>query len=341
MSRVVPVRLLGERISGRVRVRGVLGVAVLVLVAAGVGVASLPSPDAGVSLGETVDVLAGRGTRVAELVVLDWRMPRVLTALLFGAMMGLSGAIFQVITRNPLGSPDVIGFSSGAYTGAIVALLVLDLTGAAVAIAATLAGLLIAAVVLGLAGHEGLRGARFIILGIATAALLSSVNTWLVLRATAEEGLQASQWGVGTLNEITWGDLRLTAGCALVLLPALVAVARPLALHELGDDVALSLGLPLRSRRLLAIGVGVALTAVTTAVAGPIAFVALAAPQLARRVVGGSPPALVASAAMGAFLLAGSDLVAQRVFAPSPMPVGMVTVVLGGCYLAWLLYRRG
>ncbi|MDQ6525489.1 iron chelate uptake ABC transporter family permease subunit [Nocardioides sp. LHD-245] len=341
MSRVVAVRLLGGRISGRVRVRGVLGVLVLLGVALAVGVASLPSPDAGVSLGETVDVLAGRGTRITELVVLEWRLPRVLTALLFGAMMGLSGAIFQVVTRNALGSPDVIGFSSGAYTGVLVALLVLDLSGPAVPVAATLSGLLTAGVVLGLAGHEGLRGARFIILGIAAGALLSSVNTWLVLRATAEEGLQASQWGVGTLNGITWADLRLTAGCALVLLPAVMAVARPLALHELGDDVATALGLRLRSRRLLAVGAGVALTAVTAAVAGPIAFVALAAPQLARRVVGGSPPALVASAAMGAVLLAASDLVAQRVFAPTALPVGMVTVVLGGCYLAWLLYRRG
>ncbi|MFJ9313911.1 FecCD family ABC transporter permease [Pimelobacter simplex] len=340
MNRVLTVRLLGGRISGRVRVRGVLGAGVLLLVAAAVGVASLPSPDAGVSLGETVDALSGRGTRVADLVVLDWRMPRVLAALLFGAMMGLSGAIFQVVTRNPLGSPDVIGFSSGAYTGALVALLVLDLGGAAVPLVATLGGLLTAAVVLGLAGHEGLRGARFVILGIAAAALLSSVNTWLVLRVTAEEGLQASQWGVGTLNEIAWGDLRLASLCGLVLLPGCLLLARPLALHELGDDVAVALGVPMRSRRLLAIAVGVALTAVTTAAAGPISFVALAAPQLARRVVGGSPPALVASAAMGAALLAGSDLLAQRVLAPTSLPVGMVTVVLGGCYLAWLLSRR-
>ncbi|XBB67976.1 iron chelate uptake ABC transporter family permease subunit [Nocardioides sp. WV_118_6] len=340
MNRVVTVRLLGGRISGRVRVRGVLGVALLVLVAVAIGVASLPSPDAGVSLGETIDVLRGRGTRVTELVVLDWRLPRVLAALLFGAMMGLSGAIFQVVTRNPLGSPDVIGFSSGAYTGAIVAMLVLGLSGTAVPLAATFGGLLTAALVLGLAGHEGLRGARFVILGIAAAALLSSVNTWLVLRVTAEEGLQASQWGVGTLNEITGSDLRLAALCGLVLLPGCLLLARPLALHELGDDVAVALGVPMRSRRLLAIGVGVALTAVTTAAAGPIAFVALAAPQLARRVVGGTPPALLGSAAMGAALLAASDLLAQRVFAPTPVPVGMVTVVLGGCYLAWLLSRR-
>lgn len=336
----VTVRLAGGRLSGRLDVRTVVVLTVLGLAAIGVGLVALGVGDYAVSVPDVVRALVGETTSVVRTVVVDWRLPRVLLALLLGAALGVSGAIFQSMTRNPLGSPDIIGFNTGAYTGALVVILLLGGSYYDIAAGAMVGGLATAGLVYVLAFRGGVQGFRLIIVGIGISAVLSSVNTWLIIKADLELAMSAATWGAGSLNGLSWAQVGPVVAILAVLLPVLVVLSRRTGIVEMGDDAAQALGVRTEPTRLVMLVVGVALTALVTAAAGPIAFISLAAPQLARRLTRSPSVAMAPSAVLGALLLVVSDLAAQRVFAPTQLPVGVVTVSIGGCYLVWLLARE-
>ncbi len=284
---------------------------------------------------EVLSALAGRGDSV--LVVQQWRLPRVLAALVFGAALGLAGAIFQNLTRNSLGSPDIIGLDAGAYTGALVVITLLNGTPAALATGSVLGGLLAAAVIYVLSQSSGLSSARMIIIGIAVNAILTAVNSWIVLRAELDVAIAVTGWSAGSLGGVDWDEVLLPFLVLGVLAAVLVTVSRAMHQAALGDDLAVTSGVALNRVRLVLVVVGVGCTATVTAVAGPIVFVALAAPQIGRRLAGTSDVTLIPAALVGAVLLLAADLVAQMLLAPIALPVGVVTTVIGGCYLIWLL----
>ncbi|GEK79295.1 FecCD family ABC transporter permease [Agrococcus baldri] len=275
----------------------------------------------------------------SRVVVLEWRLPRVLLALVLGAALAIAGTVFQSLTRNPLGSPDVIGFSTGAYTGVLIAIAITGGSVASATLGAIAGGLATAVVVYLLAYRRGVAGFRLIVVGIGATAMLHALNTWILLRLQTEVAMSAAIWGIGSLGLTGWDDL-LVAGAAIVPCAALVAVLVPaLRQLELGDDAARAHGVRIEPARLALLALGVALTAIATAVTGPIAFIALSAPQIARRLVHGAGIPVVASALVGAALLLAADLVAQHAL-PEELPVGIVTIVLGGGYLLWLLTRE-
>lgn len=275
----------------------------------------------------------------ATTIVGEWRLPRILAAIVFGAALGASGALFQTLTRNPLGSPDIIGFSTGAYTGAILVITMMGGGFVAVSAGALAGGLATAAIVYVLAWRNGVQGFRLIIVGIAVTAVLSSVNTFLLLRAQTEVAMSAAIWGAGSLSLVGWEQIFVTAIPLLVLAIATMIVDRPLRQLELGDDAAQAHGVRTEAVRLLVMVVGVALIAIVTAASGPIAFIALAAPQVARRLSASAGIPVAGSAIIGAFLLLAADVIAQHVV-PGSVPVGIVTVVIGGIYLIALLVNE-
>ncbi|HSX61725.1 MAG TPA: iron chelate uptake ABC transporter family permease subunit [Tahibacter sp.] len=271
-----------------------------------------------------------------QTIVLHWRLPRALFALVFGAALGMSGALFQSLIRNPLGSPDLVGFNSGAHTGALVVITLLHGGHGAIALGAIVGGLGAAALVWLLSAGRGLQGLRLILIGVGVSALLGAVNLWLSLRADLDTAMGAALWGAGSLNGMSWAKGLPAAAIAVAALCIGCALARRLRLLELGDASAGTLGVPVRATRNALLALGVILSAAATAACGPIAFVALAAPAIARRLGGG----LHRSAVVGALLLLGADLLAQHAFAPHQLPVGLVTSCLGGVYLVVLLLRR-
>ncbi|MET3903135.1 iron-enterobactin ABC transporter permease [Paenarthrobacter sp. 4246] len=336
-----PVVLLRNRsLSLRFDVRSILVCVPLILAALTVAVISLATGDYDVSVQQVLQAFTGDAPGLAQTIVMEWRLPRVLAALVFGAALGMSGGIFQSMTRNPLGSPDIIGFNTGAYTGALIVMLTLGGGYLGIAAGALAGGILTALAVYLLAYRRGSQGFRLIIVGIGISAMLAAFNHWLILQAELEAALAAAVWGAGSLNGITWEQAAPAAVVIVVVGLATLAAARRMQLLEMGDDAARALGVRAEPTRLLLLILGVALTAAVTAVAGPIAFVALAAPQLARRLTRSAGITLVPSAVMGAFLLVASDLAAQRLFAPIQLPVGVVTVCIGGIYLVWLLARE-
>jgi len=334
-------RTVVVRPVGRFAVRPALVCLVLALAALAVGVLELSTGDIAVPPGDVLRALAGEGSQAYHLVVVEWRLPRVLLALLLGVALGLAGAIFQAITRNPLGSPDVIGFTTGAYTGVLIVTVYVG-TGYYLVAAGGLAGGLITAIAVYLfAYRRGVQGFRLIIVGIAVSAMLGAANQWFIVKVNLQAALAAAIWEQGTLNGLGWDQVGPVAMSVGLLCVTLVAYGNRLALLEMGDDAAAALGVRVPAARLAYLVIGVALTAVATAAAGPISFVALAAPQLAHRLTRTPGIALVPSAAMGAFLLVLSDWLAQRLFAPTQLPVGVVTVAVGGVYFVWLLIRQG
>lgn len=190
-----------------------------------------------------------------------------------------------------------------------------------------------------LALRQGTQGFRLIIVGIAISAILGSVNSMLLLRSDAVVALTAAAWGVGSLNGITWSQTLPAMILVLLLLVCAGMMNRPLREMELGEDAAKSHGVRIERSQFVLILIAVALTAAPTAVMGPITFVALVAPQIAQRFTK-SAESLVPAAAMGAFLLLGADVFAQRIIPGIILPVGVVTLSLGGIYLVWLLFHQ-
>ncbi|EPD5075254.1 iron-enterobactin ABC transporter permease [Escherichia coli] len=283
--------------------------------------------------------LMGDAPRSMTMVVTEWRLPRVLMALLIGAALGVSGAIFQSLMRNPLGSPDVMGFNTGAWSGVLVAMVLFGQDLTAIALAAMVGGIVTSLLVWLLAWRNGIDTFRLIIIGIGVRAMLVAFNTWLLLKASLETALTAGLWNAGSLNGLTWAKTSPSAPIIILMLIAALLVRR-MRLLEMGDDTACALGVSVERSRLLMMLVAVVLTAAATALAGPISFIALVAPHIARRISGTARWGLTQAALCGALLLLAADLCAQQLFMPYQLPVGVVTVSLGGIYLIVLLIQE-
>lgn len=289
---------------------------------------------------QVFDALSGTAPRAMQLVVMEWRLPRVLMALVVGAALGVSGAIFQSLMRNPLGSPDVMGFNTGAWSGVLVAMVLFGQHLTAIALAAMAGGILTSLLVWLLAWRNGIETFRLIIVGIGVRAMLVAFNTWLLLKASLETALSAGLWNAGSLNGLTWAKTLPSVPIMLAMFVCAALLARRMRLLEMGDDSACALGVNVERSRLLLMLVAVALTAAATALAGPISFIALVAPHIARRLSGTARWGLTQSALCGALLLLLADMIAQRGFTPYQLPVGVVTVSLGGIYLIALLIQE-
>lgn len=339
MSATLLLRTPGGRVSLRVQRRSLVVALALLLVIVVLAVIGLSTGDYAIPLDEVVKAVVGQGDSGTAFVIETLRAPRVLIALMVGGAFGASGAIFQSLTANPLGSPDVIGFTYGSATGGLFAITVLHYDAPGIAALACAGGLITALVVYGLAYRKGLQAFRLVLVGLGVGYTVLSINWYLITRANLSDAYTAQRWLLGSLNSTDWSQVRVLALALLLIVPCVVALSRSLKAMEVGDDASRALGLPLERNRALLALVGVLLAAVGTATAGPIAFVALSAPQIGRRLTGAAGPGILIAALTGAVVLIASDLVAQRVL-PNDLPVGLITGLVGGSYLAWLLTRR-
>lgn len=332
-------RLAVPPVSGLLRPRLValclvLGAGAFLLFCWGLTIGDYP-----ISFTDVVRALGGAGDPGTVLVVQDLRLPRALVGLLAGIAFGVSGALFQTMTRNPLASPDMIGLTQGAGT-AVVAGLVLGWDGGLGTQTLGLFGALASALlVYVLAWRHGTTGYRIILVGIGVSWMCASATDYLMAKGGRFEAQAALGWLVGNLNGRTWGETRPLAVALLVLLPTALLFGRLLRVLQLGDDVATGLGTRVQPVRLAILLTGVGLIAFATAAAGPVAFVALAAPQIAQRLARTAWPPTVASGFTGAVVVLGGDLIARTLVPGTELPVGIVTGVLGAPILLWLLVR--
>lgn len=336
-----PVSTVAVRFRGRawfVERRTLVLAGVLVVVMAGLAFVGLSYGSTWSTPGEVLAALAGTGD--SGVVIVEWRLSRVAAAIVFGVALGVAGAIFQNLTRNPMGSPDVIGLDAGAYTGTLVALTILAGSSVQLAFSSVVGGLVAAAVVYLLSRSNGFSGLRLVVIGIAVNAMVTALNSWIVLRAELEVAIAAVGWSSGSLNGVDWADLTVPFTVIAGLLVITAFAANTMHQSALGDAVAVATGVGLDRLRLLLVLIGVGCTATVTAVAGPIVFIALAAPQIGRRLAKAPGIPLLPAALTGAVLLQAADLIAQMLLAPVSLPVGVVTTAIGGGYLMWLLAQE-
>ncbi|MFD1829595.1 FecCD family ABC transporter permease [Streptomyces desertarenae] len=328
---------VGQALSLRYRPRTLAAAAGCLLGALVVGVVTIGSGDYPMDPAEVLTTLTGGGTPSQDFIVNELRLPRVLAALLVGASLGLAGAVFQSVVRNPLGSPDMLGLTQGASTGALLVVLAGG-SSAALAGGAVVGGLLTGALIYALAWRRGVHGYRLVLTGIGVMAMLTGVNSYLITRGKLMEASRAILWMTGSLDGRGWPELTPLLIALTVLGPVVViGYGRSLVMTEMGDDAAHALGVRVERSRAVLLGAAVVLTSFAAACAGPVSFVALTAPQLAKRLTRTPGPNLVPAACMGAVLLVTADWAAQNLFAGRQLAVGVITGMLGGGYLIWLL----
>jgi iron complex transport system permease protein len=296
-------------------------------------------------LGAVWDALLGRGDPATVTIVRDLRLPRAAAAALVGAALATSGAAFQALLRNPLAEPYVLGISGGAALGAVAAIvlgLLLPVPGA-VSVAAFLGAVITIALVLRIAlGVGPTLDTRVLLLSGVVVGAFANAGIFLMLSvADVNSYRSATAWMMGSLSGTTWsGDIAL----AVQLVPglaALVFLARPLNALAIGEETAAYLGVSVERTKWLAYGAASLLAAASVATAGVVGFVGLIIPHAVRLMWGSDYRVVIpASALLGATFLLLTDVAARTLAAPSELPLGAVTAVIGVPVFIALLRRK-
>jgi iron complex transport system permease protein len=301
-----------------------------------------------VGMERIVSVLVGGGDKTERLIVLQFRMPRVAIAALAGGAMAIAGYLLQKTTRNSLASPGVLGVLDGAALGVVIFLALLsDESNSLVTsiawqpVAAFLGAAAAITAVFVLSGRQASSAIRLLLFGIAIAAVAKAAVMVLMLIGPIYRTTQAARWLAGAVNEVNWSEIQVTA---LALLPALalvLLVARRLPPTDLDEVSARGVGLNLPVFRIVIFALAALLTAISVAFVGAVGFVGLMAPHMARLIVGRAViPAIIISFLLGAIMLMGADLIVRVLFAPTEVPAGTVTAVIGTPYFLYLLMRK-
>lgn len=287
---------------------------------------------------DVIRVLMGESVPGAGFAVEYLRLPRAVLAVLVGMSFGLGGVAFQIMLRNALASPDIIGVSSGASAAAVFAIVVLQMDGAAVSVFSVVAGLGVALMVYGLSYRNGVAGTRLILVGIGIAAMIESFIAYVLVRAPAWDLQEAMRWLTGSLNGAQLDQAWSVLVSLLVFGGLLLSRARDLETLRMGEDTAAALGVRVGLTRITVMVCAVGMIAIATAVTGPIAFVAFLSGPIAARIVGSNGSLLIPAALIGACLVLVGDYIGQFLL-PSRYPVGVVTGALGAPYLIYLIIR--
>ncbi|BCW97140.1 MAG: corrinoid ABC transporter permease [Fimbriimonadales bacterium] len=293
------------------------------------------------SLAALWDAVRGQGEETTQVILWELRLPRVLTAVMVGGVLGCVGCAFQGLLRNPLADPYIVGVSSGAAVGAAVGVLLgwhMRGWGWAIALLAFGGGLLTLMLALGLSRQAGqLRIPSFLLVGVSLSASLWGVIT-LLLTLAGEDLSRVIYWLLGGLLNADWARLWGASVPALVGCALLLAQARALNLYTAGEETAQHLGAPVERLKWVVLVGGALATAATVSIAGVIGFVGWMTPHLLRRVVGGDHRALMPLSALGgALLLLWADTLARTLARPVELPVGVITALIGAPLFLWVM----
>ncbi|WP_341258561.1 iron ABC transporter permease [Gordonia malaquae] len=322
----------------RRRSRRRTGVVACTLVAITLGVfwATMTVGEPDIETNRILQAMIGRGRGLANFVIFEDRLPRALVAILAGGLLAVSGTMYQQVIRNPLATPDILGVSAGAAAGAAVSMVLIPGSALGVSGSALVGALIVFAIlsttVLGTDGSTY----RLILVGIGVSGLAASITAYALMQARGASLLAARRWTSGSTNSSTWSDVEMLGGLALAVAVAVIVLARGLGALRYGDDVAVGLGAHAARTRIGALLVGAVSVALTTSIVGPIGFIALVSGPIAQRLAPRGPQ-LGLSVLVGASLVLTSDLIAQYAPGLSPLPVGIISSLVGAPILVALL----
>ena len=274
-------------------------------------------------------------------ILVEFRLPRILLAILTGIGLAVSGVVVQSIMRNPLASPDTLGLSSGSGLAAVAVTILMPLASPSVLSAAAFAGgSLVFVIVYLLAYKKGVEPIRFALIGVAVSAFCSSGIHLLISKANPNVNA-ALIWLSGSLWGRTWDQLIGLLPWVVILVPLIWLLAARLDLIHLGDEVARGLGARVELIRLVLLASAVAMTAAVVSVVGTIGFVGLIIPHVAKRLVGPRHKQLIPTAALlGALFVLAADLIGRGIAPPIEIPAGLIIGIIGAPYFLYLLWRE-
>ncbi|MGF6355334.1 iron complex transport system permease protein [Paenibacillus sp. 4624] len=326
--------------------RAVLISTVLLCLATLVILISLNTGTVRVSPLAALQTFLGQGSEQDQIILFDYRLPRILVTVLAGAGLGIAGAALQGITRNALADPGILGLHAGAAFGLMVFVSLSFSMDTSVALLIPLfafAGSVAAALIIMLLSYDrnsGVSPIKLILVGIAVAAGFHALTLYLSLRLDEDTYSFAARWLAGSVWGRDWIHVQALLPWIVICIAYIWSRSKTLDAFHLGDAAATSIGTPVRSRRILLLLSAVALSAVSVSVAGGIGFIGLAAPHLARRLVGPLHRHLIPAAGLiGMVILVTADTVGRTIFAPNAIPAGVVVAAIGAPYFLYLLVR--
>ena len=286
---------------------------------------------------EIIQNLFGEGTSSQKFILSNYRIPRIIIAIIVGSGLATAGAILQGILRNPLASPDVIGVTKGAGLAAVI-IIVLFPTSPIIflPLAAFIGAAIIAVILMLFVYKKGAQPNTLALVGIALGAICQAGIEYFMIKFP-DDVSATLLWLTGSLWARGWDQVYILLPC-LILIPLLIGLTSKLDILSLGDDIATGLGERSKFLRYILLGVSVVLIGVCVATVGSIGFIGLIAPHIARRIVGSKFKVLLpASALFGAILLLVADSLGRGLFPPIEIPAGIITAVIGAPYFLYLL----
>jgi len=315
-----------------------LALALLAAVILSIGLGSLRVP-----VSDVLRTLVGLGEQKYELIVYQLRMPRIAASILVGAAMAISGTILQALIRNPLASPDLLGTTSGA-TAAVVAFITImngQVDVGWMPVVAMAGGCIASAITYLLAWRGGSSPLRMAMIGVSVSSAMGALTIYFTLAGPIYLISQALGWMAGTVYGTSWTHVLYLAPWVIVGGTLALFQSRNLNVLELGDRIAIGVGMRVERKRFKFIILAVILASAAVGIAGGISFVGLMAPHMARKLVGNHNGAIVtASALLGALFVLLADLVGRTVFVPLDIPAGIFTAILGAPFFIYLMYRH-
>lgn len=296
------------------------------------------------SVGDVIRILLGGGSAEEKLILYDFRLVRIVLAMMVGAGLSVSGSIFQTISKNALASPDLLGVNAGA--GIAVLLFTFyepssKAFGIFVLPFVSLAGALVTALLIYFLAHQKDRAIspiRLILIGISITSGINALDLILTVKLSPEQYNAVNTWMIGSVYGNSWSHVLALLPWLVIIIPIFIYNSKNLNLLRLSDGVAIGLGSPLKRSRFIYLMLAVALAASCVAVGGAIGFVGLICPHLARKLVGPNHQySLPVAALTGAILLLGADLIARTVIAPNEMLLGIVVALIGAPYFLYIL----
>ncbi|WP_339242428.1 iron ABC transporter permease [Paenibacillus sp. FSL F4-0243] len=310
-------------------------VAALSLLSLSVGGVSVP-------LKEVLASLTGRNAEASNLIIMQFRLPRIAAAILIGAALAVAGALLQGVIRNPLASPDLLGVTGGASV-AVVAFMTF-VTGYSIHWVPFIAigGALVATTInYVFAWKKGVSPFRLVLIGIGISTAMGALTTFLLISGPAYLAAQVLNWMTGSIYGTNWSYIEVLWPWVAVFIPLSLLLAKELNVQSLGEDVARGLGSKLQLSRMILLFYSVALAGAAVGVAGTISFIGLMAPHIARMLVGNSYKLIIpVSALIGAIILLLADLAGRMLFQPLDVPAGVFTAGIGAPFFMYLLFKR-
>ncbi|MCH7322847.1 iron ABC transporter permease [Solibacillus sp. MA9] len=348
MKHFKPIRLLQNKISFLLDVRASKKISIISIIAIAVFLFSASLGESFINPVKVFQVLMGKGTEFDQLIIVDFRLPRIFIAAFAGMALAVAGAILQGIIKNPLASPDIIGISAGGSVAVVGFLAIFSDSNHSLTVSIEwlpLAGFIgatfVGMIVYLFAWKDGVTPNRLVLIGIGVSAFMQAITTMLMIIGPIYKASEANKWITGSVKSATWEQVQIIIPVILALLLITIFITRQLNVQELGDDMAGSLGQSVQKTRLLLLILSSSLVASAISFAGAIGFVGLMAPHIARRIVGPSFSVLIpTSAAIGALLVMVADIIGRTAFSPLEVPAGVFTAAIGAPYFIYLLFRN-